>query len=285
MEKYFMAGIVLFNPCIEQLKINIDAVINQVNRIILIDNGSENQDEIKKLEKLIEAEYKEKVAIISNAENKGIACALNQILEYADKNDYEWFLTLDQDSICKEELLKRYVKIIAENVGQITCTIIDRKTGIIDENDKFEEIIDVPFCITSGALNNTKAIMKCGGFREILFIDGVDLDISCHLREKGYRVVKISYEGLEHELGDGKVISIMGIKLKTTNHKPWRNYYMRRNIIFVARRYFKGKEKIKMILRQFFFALGTLVLEDKKADRFKKNIKGIYDGFKMTVKE
>ena len=41
------AGIVLYNPDVERLHENINGIINQVDALILIDNGSDNIKEIE----------------------------------------------------------------------------------------------------------------------------------------------------------------------------------------------------------------------------------------------
>lgn len=46
MEAIF-AGIVLFNPEISRLKENITHILGQVDRLILVDNGSSNKEEIQ----------------------------------------------------------------------------------------------------------------------------------------------------------------------------------------------------------------------------------------------
>mgnify|MGYP003311394843 CR=1 FL=1 len=72
-----MAGIVLYNPEKKRLKENIDAIINQVDKIVLVDNGSDLTLDTKDFF----GEASDKVVLIRNSENKGIAKALNQILE------------------------------------------------------------------------------------------------------------------------------------------------------------------------------------------------------------
>ena len=47
-DKKYLAGIVTFNPDIERLNENISAIINQVDKVVVVDNGSENADDIKK---------------------------------------------------------------------------------------------------------------------------------------------------------------------------------------------------------------------------------------------
>ena len=83
----YVAGIVVFNPDMVRLKENIEAIIPQVETVIVIDNGSKDENEIPSF---LEA-YKSTVCI-RNAENMGIAKALNQIVNKADELGYEWVL-------------------------------------------------------------------------------------------------------------------------------------------------------------------------------------------------
>ena len=43
------AGIVLYNPEVELLKKNVDALYNQVDKLLLYDNGSSNYQEVKSI--------------------------------------------------------------------------------------------------------------------------------------------------------------------------------------------------------------------------------------------
>ena len=95
-----MAGIVLYNPEIDLLENNIKAIINNVDCVYLYDNASKNYNEIEDLiSKFNNVVYKR------GSENEGIAKGLNQILNYATDNGYEWYLTMDQDSICSDNLV------------------------------------------------------------------------------------------------------------------------------------------------------------------------------------
>lgn len=276
------AGIVLYNPDIKRLKENMDSIIGQVDYIVLADNGSRN---IHDINNLISNYSDRKIFLIQNKKNEGIAKALNQILTYAKENDIEWFLTLDQDTISNDGLVQCYLNHISDSIGQLSCNIIDRNIGVLDEvkDYKGKDTTEIDFCITSGCFNNTRALLKVGGYREGLFIDGVDLDISCNLRNHGYKIVNVNFNGILHELGAGQKRTIMGVKFVIAHHVPWRNYYARRNIIFVARKYYKGISKIKMIGRQVVYGVGTVILEDKKIERLKMNLRGIIDGFKMPI--
>ena len=153
-----LAGIVLYNPEIKRLEENIKGIYKQVDKLIFIDNNSSNKNKIMKL-----LENYNNIELIKNTENKGIAYALNQILEYAYQNQYEWFLALDQDSIAQNDLISKYSKFFKmEYIAMITCNIIDRnfKTDIKDE----EEFKYIERCITSGSINNTEILKKVRWF-------------------------------------------------------------------------------------------------------------------------
>ncbi len=276
------AGIVLYNPDIARLHENIKAIIGQVSEIVLVDNGSANVYEAEE----VANQYGNKVSIIINDKNYGIAKALNQILEFADDKQYPVYITLDQDSVCSENLIEKYLEVYQDNIGQISCNIVDRHIGNVDKVEflnKSTRLIE--HCITSGCINNTHAVKECGGYNETLFIDGVDLDLSCKLREYGYDVLCINYDGLLHELGDGRQIKAFGKTISVANHAPWRNYYTRRNLIYVARKYYKGFSRINKLSKQILYAIGTIILEDKKIERIKYNFNGIKDGMFMKTRD
>ncbi len=270
------AGIVLYNPDVNRLKENVSAISSQVEDVILVDNASKNEDEIKEYLK-----ENTTVKYIRFDKNYGIAKGLNRILKYALDNNYDAYVTLDQDSVCREGLVNKYKYYYSENIGQISCNIFDRNIGQMDAVEfGSDSVKEIEHCITSGCINNTTAVESCGGYDESLFIDGVDIDLSCNLRKHGYKILCINYDGLMHEFGDGRTINIGNKAISTANHKPWRNYYSRRNMIYVARKYYRGKKMMRLVAKQILYGVGAIVLEDQKMKRLKYNIKGIVDGLK-----
>ena len=73
-----LAGIVSYNPDLARLRENILAIAGQVEHTLVIDNASENRENIRKL-----IAGMEHVSLRSNTENLGVAAALNQIFTYA----------------------------------------------------------------------------------------------------------------------------------------------------------------------------------------------------------
>ena len=99
-------GIITYNPNIERLNENINAVIDGAE-IIIVDNNSENINDIE----YIINKYPN-IKIIKNSKNLGIAKALNQAMEYGYMNSYDWMLTLDQDSVCPFDYISKMSNIL-----------------------------------------------------------------------------------------------------------------------------------------------------------------------------
>lgn len=270
----YVAGIVLFNPDIVRLKENIDAINSQVETIILVDNGSENENEITSF-----LESYKSLIYIRNNENVGIAKALNQIINKADALSYEWVLTLDQDTVCNSGIIEAYKSVIQKekNLGMVSSKYADRNAQI-DFNDNVE-IQDIDFCITSAAFTNIQAVKSVGGFDEKMFIDMVDYDICYALKRNGYRIVRVNYLGFLHEVGRSEERSLLGKKTIVFNHSYMRKYYWVRNSIYLMRKYNLNKgHEYKRIFKRM---LDTLFFEKQKFTKLKWMFKGINDGKKL----
>ena len=274
------AGIVTYNPDLNRLKENINSISKQVKLLIIFDNGSKNIEELQKLCCL----YKN-IALILSPKNKGIAYALNRIVERAYSENYLWLLTLDQDSVCFENIITDYEKCICTiNNASIICSLIK------DRNFKYyDEIINtqytnVKFTITSGACINIKDCFKIGGFDEQLFIDWVDSDYCFRIDKLGKKIVRINKEKILHEVGiDTRNYNFLWKKITIFNHNAFRVYYICRNGIYLAR-----KNKNTTILRAKITAINRLIIillfEKNKLKKIKAGIKGVKDSKKMQLK-
>lgn len=265
-----IAGIVLYNPEVERLKENIGAIIPQVDELLLVENGSCDTSFLNQFEDI------EKVVIIRNNGSKGVAYALNQILEYASINGYEWALTLDQDSVCPDNLINLYSEYIDdETVGMICPRVKDRNFGEIEYSCQLRSQI-VDSAITSASMLRISAWRDCGGFWNDLFIDMVDFDICWSLQEKGYKIVQVNDTVLYHEIGHGKMVRFRGKDVAIYNHSPFRDYYIVRNSIAVGRKHGRLVQCTRWIAKRFF------LINRYEKDIFRKDLNmflGLIHGF------
>lgn len=266
-----MTGIITYNPDIDRLRQNLSTITGQTDSIIVVDNGSYNVSQIRELTG---------DSLISLGENRGVAYALRLIMDLARKNGYDWVLTIDQDSVADRNLVKEYRKYMADDIGAMTCLIRDRNYPEIEYEHPCTEVQDIDWCITSGCLMNVKAYEKTPGYDEKMFIDCVDIDICYSLAEAGYRIIRIPYEGLLHEIGKAKRLTFLGKKTQVFNHPAWRRYYVNRNTIYLAKKHPEHGTVANTVGRCLYHTLITFIYEDQKMKKLKENIRGIHDGIR-----
>ena len=231
MSKKIAASIVLYNPEIARLKENISSVINQVNQIVLVDNGSKNIEEIDSLEIV-----KNHCVLVKNRENKGLARALNQAMEWAAANKYEWVLTLDQDSVVDEKLIQGLAKHIdKEKIGIMAPKYLDRNSKLLSDIETGWKF--VLRCITSASLTKVSVWREVGGFNEELFIDYVDYDFCARIVRNGYGIIMDSDAMILHEIGHAKQIFFGNRSYVLYNHSAFRDYYIVRNTLYYCYAY------------------------------------------------
>jgi len=265
------AGIVTYNPQIDRLKENIEAVVPQVEQVLIYDNASENIADIG----ILAGEF-DNVSIIKGNINNGIAKALNELFYEARSLDYSHIITLDQDSVCENNLVEALSKGIGDNVAIVSPKIVYRNNEHISTSDGNNfEIVD--WVITSASLTSVKAWDDVGGFDENLFIDKVDYDFCVRLHRIGYNIIRANQVRLLHELGNLKTRCILGRTIYVTNHNNFRIYYMVRNSIYLKRNKNMGSPRVfvtKLLIK-------ILLFEDDKVNKIKAIKKGIKDGRMM----
>ena len=276
-----MAGIVTFEPEIERLRQNIEELSKQVNFLLIVDNGSTNKRDIKELCKKIEGIH---IDIFYYEYNMGIAKALKHIMDSAKENGFKWVLTLDQDSVIENGLIEQYLKAANEeknqDVGMITCLIKDR--NFEDKKYEFQKEWEkeIPYCITSAAFTNVSRYDKTSGYDEKFFIDCVDFDICFLLREAGYRIIRINYLGLIHEVGHGENKRFLWKKIVVYHQKPLRIYYLSRNTVWMWKKHKEHYNFIVMLKKQMALVVRIILYEDDKKGKLKKFLEGIKDSAK-----
>ena len=274
-----IAGIVTYNPNMNRLKSNLDAVKSQVQMIVVADNGSNNIQEVNSLIKNINS------AILLNLEkNYGIAFALNRIFEYAEKKNYEYVLTLDQDSVCGPNLVFELKKYAFNGIGIVSPAIWD-----INRNDNealsslYGHSEEIDQCITSGALTSVEAWKDVAGFDEVMFIDGVDFDFCDRIKKYGWRIIQSNSTYLEHEIGHITIRRFLGFPVAIKNHSAFRKYYIAKNIIYLDRKKHSSAYPILSLARILKQVCLVVMYEEYKAEKLRSLLRGMRDGFKERI--
>ena len=293
MENY-AAGITLYNPEIKRLKENIDAIIPQVKVLYCYNNGCGENQFVTELLKTYQ-----NVVLLGDGHNNGISKALNCMIERADKDGMQWLLTLDQDSVVSNDMIKSLSYLTnVKNAGIICPRIRDVRRKNEQHVVSVNSFEDVNFCFTSGSFMNVKLTKAIGGFDEYLFIDFVDHDICLRMRYEGYRVIRNNNVVLDHELGAlkpskhevlflnlGKLLHSDTIKKLSYKREinPLRVYYSIRNTIYMEKKYVKYIPKTrwnKILIKNL---ISFVLRGELKIGIIKSIYLGIKDGYKKNV--
>lgn len=272
----FAGMVALYNPTKE----NIDLVNNYkkcLDKIYLIDNSDKDNSSL--------IENDEKIVYIPNCENLGIATALNIAANKAIEDGYKWLLTMDQDSIMTENVLKKLQDYVinndTSNIG-IVSPYHDIGTRPANKDVMVEEMPEV---MTSGNLINLDLFQIVGGFKDWLFIDLVDIEYCFNLRKNGYKVLRLNNAVMEHHLGNLKIHKILFKSFVCSNHNSIRRYYMFRNVFYVSDMYKKIYPGYCRYLRkvQYGQIRYVILFEKDKLNKLKMMFKG-YRDYKKNIK-
>ena len=272
------ATVIWYNPDNENIK-NIKTYIDYVEKIYIIDNSKLNNKNLSNILNDSKVEY------VYNGKNLGIAKALNLACRKARDENFDWILTMDQDSSFTLENIKEYFRIFKkiqnDNIGILSPNHILKNDIIrIDESKMFT---DTDHVMTSGNLLNLPVWEKVGKFDENLFIDEVDSEICFRIIENGYKIIQLNKIKMFHELGNLEKRNFFTRKISVLNHNYIRKYYIMRNKLYMFKKYKKYRIRyIYYILNDFF---KVIFYEKDKLRKLRNMFRGIGDFFKNKMGE
>lgn len=278
------AIVVAYHPD-DRLNEQIGAVLPQVAKLVVVDNTPESFLRFCPVPALDPLWVEQ----IYNDKNLGLAKALNQGLQYAVRNDFEWILTLDQDTHCFADMVKTLVSIATETSEGpmiIGGNYFDPKRNTYEAPPgSTTGAYPRKTVITSGCLVNTRFASAIGGFHSEYFIDQLDHEFCLRARRHGGRVVISKKPVMTHSVGgiSGPKIPVIGLTLP--DHPPLRKYYITRNSIITVKAFWRS-EPIWCTKRAARLLLGLLSMAIFEHDRITKLsafAKGVVDGFRHRL--
>ena len=283
------AIIVSYNPD-KNLLDSVNLLISQVEKIIIVDNGSieEKRKDISSIKDI----DNERIEVIFNEENLGIATALNIGVREALKQGFNWILTMDQDSKASKDMVEKMFEVYnnidekeRKSILSIFPNFVDERIQSIEENLVMNTYEYVDADITSGNLVKAEVFDKVGFFDDSLFIDLVDTDFCMRLNEKNIKMIKVRDAILYHSLGESQSVKSIFGKFNTSNHSALRRYYMTRNRFYIWEKYkdlnsFTLNRDKKLFKKEF---IKIILGEKDKVNKIKMVFKG-YKDYKKGIR-
>jgi rhamnosyltransferase len=187
---------------------------------------------------VLEAAREAGARVVQYRSNEGIARGLNAGLHAADGAGARWLLTVDQDSALAPDYVEQILltadfassELGPQKVGAVAAGSIDDASGELTYPAGIDDtVIITQEVIQTGTLWDVQALTAIGGFDETLGIDAVDAAACLRLRQTGRRIVLAPDLGIQHRVGEGRQVSILGRSVLASGHAPHRRTTMIRN--------------------------------------------------------
>ncbi len=248
-----VCGVVVTYNCGPGVGPTIRSILQQVDRVIVVDNGS--KEETRSFLEEMRAETPESLEMIVFRENVGVAGALNAGIRRGIALKYPWVLTMDHDSVAGEgmvDALRSAVlqDAVPENILLAAPIYVDRNTRVEGRLYRYEgwkrkrlfpekkgRSVNPTVVIASGNLVNVAAYLAVGGFDEALAIDYVDHDFCLRGNRASYRILAAGDARLMHTVGAAASRRMFGRLWFSTNHSAERRYTIGRNRMTMIRRH------------------------------------------------
>jgi rhamnosyltransferase len=277
------AVLVSYNPDLKELESNLLLIINQVEKLFVVDNSERplNIGEITKISSKIEW--------ISIGENKGIGAAQNLGIQSALNENFDAILILDQDSTPPENMVEDLVNGIVDlkeqgkNPACIGPEVYNKNskeayTPLLNKGVSFDSVyIEKDSMISSGTLIPSDALREIGLMEEELFIDLVDFEWCWRAQQRGYKCYVTKNVRMGHMVGQ-KNITLMGVYTLLVP-SPIRHYYQFRNsILLMKRSYVPTYWKFRTVVERIIDVVAYPFFISPRSNRFRYIIKGLMDG-------
>lgn len=266
----------------------VQRVLPQVGEVIIVDDGASeaNVAELKRWFHDVS-----KVTVLHQPANSGIAAALNVGVKMAKERNYEWVLTLDDDTLPNVDMVNSLCGYLSRIQGPKPVGVIGMKwsagNGSIAPSGlvSLPEWLDKRGIITSGSLFSLSTYSAVGPFREEFFIDSVDYDFCMRARAKGFRVIQVQEYGFKHSLGQNERFKLGIFTISSESHSPSRLYYAFRNSTILATEYLLRDPlyACAVALSQFKTVMRIVFLQKSKGIKLFAIIRGFVAAMKRKV--
>ena len=275
----------------------IESILNSTNsnfKIILVDNESDNK-------KVKNFKYRNKIKIIQNKKNEGFSKANNIGIDYALKNNYDYTILINNDTIVEKNLIEVLLKTAqAKNFSVVQPLILKyngkeiwnaggrinyffgnfitrKKVGnSLNSSHELTEWLTGCCC-----LFKTKIFKEIGKLDERFFAYYEDVDFSLRLKKYGYKIGFTSKTHVYHY----ESFSSISNNSKGGKLSPHIHYLNIRNHILILKKHSDLFNSFGTRLFQIFKIISYSIYFIFRLRFTKLNMvyKGLLDSYKIKI--
>lgn len=244
------------------------------------------------------------VTVLRMPENLGAAGAWAAGLSYAAlEKRHDWVWTFDDDSVPQPEALEILMNGVRDlqpehsDIGIAAGLAVNGETGdfykpvfwrddfvqpspaVLSQATWFADMV-----IASGCVVRREVVEKVGLPRADFFMDVFDFEYCLRVRSSGYKVAIINAARVVHEIGNARKIRLPGYSRLWTKQSPWREYYISRNLSYLAWRLYPSFRCKRAIARYLaVHAIQIALFGSKRLDCLTKMTQGFRDGQRAAL--
>ena len=275
----------------------IESILNSTNsnfKIILVDNESDNK-------KVKNFKYRNEIKIIQNKKNEGFSKANNIGIDYALKNNYDYTILINNDTIVEKNLIEVLLKTAqAKNFSVVQPLILKyngkeiwnaggrinyffgnfitrKKVGnSLNSSHELTEWLTGCCC-----LFKTKIFKEIGKLDESFFAYYEDVDFSLRLKKHGYKIGFTSKTHIYHY----ESFSSISNNSKGGKLSPYIHYLNIRNHILILKKHSDLFNSFGTRLYQIFKIISYSIYFIFRLRFTKLNMvyKGLLDSYKIKI--
>ena len=275
----------------------IESILNSTNsdlKIILVDNESDNK-------KVKNFKFRNEIEIIQNKKNEGFSKANNIGIDYALKNNYDYTILINNDTIVEKNLIEVLLKTAqAKNFSVVQPLILNYNSKEIWNSGGRINYFFGNF-ITRKNLGNslnssheltewftgccclfkTKIFKDIGKLDERFFAYYEDVDFSLRLKKYGYKIGFTSKTQIYHH----ESFSSISNNSKGGKLSPYVHYLNIRNHIFIIKKHSDLFNSFGTRIFQIFKIISYSIYFIFRLRFTKLNIvyKGLLDSYKIKI--
>lgn len=286
MNSKFLALIVTFNPDLERLNQCVSSIANQVDKILIVDNGSKNQNSISKfLTKF------ENIIFFKKETNKGLSKNYNEGIQFARENNYDFLLILDQDTICEKNLIEEVSKHSNDEYAVFVPFKQHRNKDYqqhlyrISSEDRHHGNAEVVrTAINSGTCINLHTLPPNFQFNEKLFVDCIDWDFYLRLQSAGFKTLRVNTTRIFVEIGNTTKHKFFSYTWFAKNYSPKRLKISARDfVVFIKSNYKIGWQNLKPHIIYMLWTYWMIMFEKNRLKKYFEVLQGLFLGIFSKV--
>lgn len=168
---------ILYNP--STCCVNRVLLLSKQFPTIVVDNSQEENPILSRFSNIY---------YVKPNRNIGIAKAMLLILDHSRRNNFQYFLYFDQDTVINDTTIRDAYQHICSNSAALRNHV---QICFKKQDSRIYGVRDVRFAISSGSAFDVNNLAKLGGHNKTYFVDCVDYELNVRARLNGMKVAVV----------------------------------------------------------------------------------------------